>query len=1071
MLKVLKKICISIVVLCICISPLSNEVYGVSSISRERVCSSQESQQTGCEYAVHVGDVTYTHYYQGRGFYSNDLFKHTGKTRTIKRAGCGYTSCASILTGYGKQVTPRDTVKAMNSAFNYNSDIATCMSKFGVAGRWIGAGKTAKEYQSIVEKALSEGKPVIALMSAAVGPDTFWTTGGHFVAIVGQDENYMWTCDSGYTLESHAKYTGKVARASRYMRGVWVPNQAPSGNSGETFVPSGGDDDPLVPTIPPSGSLEVTWEINNEIPDMDNLGDFKYKGNPEGMEINASKKPMEWVFKSLVDFVDYILGMLFTVVKIAIVGTVENIDNLINGAILKIEQIEEDIHYTIEDLVYNRVPLLDPNILSGTSGGVELQEGSILYNIRLVISSWYVGFRNVSILIIFVMLIYTGLRMAITNSSKSKADFKNQLFTWIKCMALVFTLHYVIFFVLNINNTLVNLFDPSNNTANGNILYNTIKTRAYDFRLSVGFTGTIMYIILFIYWIKFLIIYIKRLLKIILLVITAPFVIARYALDNATAKGKKAYKDWLHEFVSNVLIQSLHALEYSVLIGIAIDIGSKSIAGFIIALIFLSQMLKFDEVILSILKFDGEDMGGRIKPLKEPLHLKTYLNYKYAQTAIKLTGKAAKAAGRGVSTLNSGLKDLTGLDPLGAVDNAKSHVLNAKDELLRNTIGQINDERNAEYSLRIASREKDERGKSTNRAKQAKKTLKKYKKDKKKRYKAQREQFIGKSRFLSTAVGVGKFTIGTALMTQNLTAGMMMAGLTPGEIKEAIVEHDKRVDEYKKNKEKIDELGETIRDLNTSNRFEDEIEDEISRMNGEKRKKAIKELLQLSSLNGNSRVIDDAISDYMKKHNIKVIDKNNIDKILESTFDTIDPNNILTTRQKENFVKELKKNLRIKRESEWRNLTGEGDSDRQPDRDRREERHETEPREEEHNEGQDRREEERTTTDRRRTRRDTADRRKSRRDAQDRRTTRGNATGGTEPRTESRETFISSFTREDVSNMFSQSIQNGIVSEENRELATKINEMQDMNYKSIKRNKKKINNTNRFMGNLKHRYK
>lgn len=167
MLKVLKKICISIVVLCICISPLANKAYGASAISRERVCSSQEANQTGCEYAVHVGNVTYTHYYQFKGFYKNDLLIHTGKRRTIHSSGCGYTSCASILTGYGKNVTPRDTVQAMNSKFSANTQIATCMSRFGVEGKWIGGGRTAKEYQDRIEKALAEGKPVIALMSTS----------------------------------------------------------------------------------------------------------------------------------------------------------------------------------------------------------------------------------------------------------------------------------------------------------------------------------------------------------------------------------------------------------------------------------------------------------------------------------------------------------------------------------------------------------------------------------------------------------------------------------------------------------------------------------------------------------------------------------------------------------------------------------------------------------------------------------------------------------------------------------------------------------------------------------------
>ena len=73
--------------------------------------------------------------------------------------------------------------------------------------------------------------------------------------------------------------------------------------------------------------IPVTWEIDNTIPDMDNLGDFRYRGNPKGMTFNGSVKPLEWVFNLIKNFIDYILGMMFTVIKIAIVGTIENIED------------------------------------------------------------------------------------------------------------------------------------------------------------------------------------------------------------------------------------------------------------------------------------------------------------------------------------------------------------------------------------------------------------------------------------------------------------------------------------------------------------------------------------------------------------------------------------------------------------------------------------------------------------------------------------------------------------------------------------------------------------------------
>lgn len=137
-------------------------------ITIERVHTQAESEETGFEFYVHVGNVTYTHYYQLRGFYKNDLLIHCGRDYTISYGGCGYSSCANVLSGYGVNVTPRDTVIKMNRQFYSNAQIQTCMEAYGVSGQWI-AGQTKQGYIELLEKALSEGKPAIALLDKDVG--------------------------------------------------------------------------------------------------------------------------------------------------------------------------------------------------------------------------------------------------------------------------------------------------------------------------------------------------------------------------------------------------------------------------------------------------------------------------------------------------------------------------------------------------------------------------------------------------------------------------------------------------------------------------------------------------------------------------------------------------------------------------------------------------------------------------------------------------------------------------------------------------------------------------------------
>ena len=69
-----------------------------------------------------------------------------------------------------------------------------------------------------------------------------------------------------------------------------------------------------------------------------------------------------------------------------------------------------------------------------------------------------------------------------------------------------------------------------------------------------------------------------------------------------------------------------------------------------------------------------------------------------------------------------------------------------------------------------------------------------------------------------------------------------------------------------------------------------------------------------------------------------------------------------------------------------------------------------------------------------------------------------------------REKYMSRFKQDDVAKMFTESVEDALISTENRYLGNKINEMKDINYKSMDKNKRPINNTKTFMRNMENRY-
>lgn len=270
---------------------------------------------------------------------------------------------------------------------------------------------------------------------------------------------------------------------------------------------------------------------------------------------------------------------------------------------------EEEPLYTIEDIIFNRIPILDINFFSDKAAGQEISEGSVVYILRTSVATWYVSFRNLVIIALAVMIIYIGIRMALSTIPSGKAKYKTMLISWIQALVIVMVIHVIMILTININNSMVTILDKAATNsmkAGGWIedsIYETIRTRAYDFRASVGLPATLMYLVLIFFWLRFLWVYIKRSFTILILVVIAPFVGAKYAIDSASGKKGSSFNSWLYDFVFNVLIQTVHAIVYTALMTVAINFAFMSIVGYILALIIINFILNADEIFREIFNF------------------------------------------------------------------------------------------------------------------------------------------------------------------------------------------------------------------------------------------------------------------------------------------------------------------------------------------------------------------------------------------------------------------------------------------------------------------------------------
>ncbi len=108
---------------------------------------------------------------------------------TISSDGCGPTSAAIALTGYGVAVTPADVANAMTN--RYGSGVETspasltwAVNNFGVSAHYADWGTVNS---ADIANNLNQGRPV--LISVGSSPNTMFTRGGHLMALIDIDGN------------------------------------------------------------------------------------------------------------------------------------------------------------------------------------------------------------------------------------------------------------------------------------------------------------------------------------------------------------------------------------------------------------------------------------------------------------------------------------------------------------------------------------------------------------------------------------------------------------------------------------------------------------------------------------------------------------------------------------------------------------------------------------------------------------------------------------------------------------------------------------------------------------------
>ena len=274
-------------------------------------------------------------------------------------------------------------------------------------------------------------------------------------------------------------------------------------------------------------------------------------------------------------------------------------------------------------VLFNKVPAVRANFFPQIQGGVS--PNGAMSNIITQVGKIYGIVNNLAIALLLGVLIYIGIRMAISTVASEEAKYKKMFKDWAMGFALLFVLDLLIIAVFYFNDVLVET------------LYNAIEDKPIVEMSKlltraaipiVGFPETIIYVSLITSELVFVLMYLKRIITLGFLIVIAPLITVTYSIDKIGDGKSQALNTWLKEFISTVLIQPFHCVIYIIFVNTAYTLVANndlSIETDVLAIMSIFFLLKAEGIVKKIFGIKADSMSDALKTGATALGLLTAL--------------------------------------------------------------------------------------------------------------------------------------------------------------------------------------------------------------------------------------------------------------------------------------------------------------------------------------------------------------------------------------------------------------------------------------------------------------
>ncbi|MFG6318506.1 MAG: hypothetical protein K1W33_01370 [Clostridia bacterium] len=370
---------------------------------------------------------------------------------------------------------------------------------------------------------------------------------------------------------------------------------------GTSFVYADEPDDPAVSLPESNGEGEITGEQYQQLADNGT--------DDEGNKAEVTPSILGTIFQSIslmLNSFPMTVNALMTHLAKNPTGTEDPLKEAVEYVV---DLVDVSTYFSIQRTVFNEVALFNIDVFNMDSTykvGIgdkeqEIHQTPALINLKESTAKWFYICRLLAIMINLCVLIYVGIRMAISTVATEEARYKKMLISWAESMVILFFLQYIMTFAIQLGNIVLNIIYNLREGLNSESFEEVIMAKIFRFLSESSGMQTFMYSVFFWFLVlmqaKFFLTYLKRVLSVMFLTIISPFITVTFSIDKMGDNKAQAFDTWMKEYIINISLQPIHAAIYLVFVFTAGEIAAT--APFV-AMVFLLVLGRLEKIVRDV---------------------------------------------------------------------------------------------------------------------------------------------------------------------------------------------------------------------------------------------------------------------------------------------------------------------------------------------------------------------------------------------------------------------------------------------------------------------------------------